>query len=593
MSKNLSKAKFKKSLLSIGVKQSQSSFWYLSQKGKSYFKRDSFYMKLWLFKIDSAEYPVESFSKKNIAFEVLTVNTSEYVQGSIYNEIGKCINVPEIGVTGLDSIEVNFDTHDDLFSRGLYEIYSPCNYPIPDFKHRVLKGANYYKTQIKIENKTVTVILPLQSVIDFFFFNFSTKLNNYILENSLEEIFEITGIVIDKNDKYPCVTQNRQKVSKRVILFIAQFFFTTSKIQSEAIDLLRTSHLFEMKNGKSKFYLKTKIPFDIPSELKLLGQYIDKNKNTFLANRITGFRPLNQEVLFDFKKIIISVINDTSSVKGYENDEERLYDMVYNNYGGISDNVDYTDSDGKSTVKEIKENENPLYSFSEIPESSSVIKGSNKHRYVLDKIIKGKDYIGGTANLRGYEDESQVTKIDRITLASTLAWNIYAISAIDIFCSENKFGGSFIKLYKDNISLKEFRDGREDVFTSFNFKKLRKTKFILFEFSRENYVYYFFEKGSGSYSAVFRSTNNMILSKNQLFRFLKSITLKNKLDWSARSRDEAFMNKHKIKIFQPITHPSKSDKKEKRTDSDLIKILIKSIKKRIIVDIKNQTLGNK
>lgn len=562
-------------------------FWYLFWRGKTYLKKDTFYTKLWLINIDTANYPITKFGHFKIAIEILTVNIHKYIQGSIYNASGDCISIPLHDTKGLDNIEVSVNPEQGYLTKGLYQHLSNGGYPIPDYKFEVLKSAPFYLEKVNFNGMEISIILPIQVIIDFFFFSYSTKLNNYILDNIITDLFEVKGEVIKDGDRYGYLVQNGNQISEKLMLMFARYYFTETNSGIEAINELRSKHLINLKNGYEETYLYSSIPFSFNCTFKFIGQYIAEQKDIFLVHRITGFKPTDGQNPFDVKELIVSVINDTRSSENQQKQEEKNYDKVYNEYTGISGNeTDHTDSDGSGNLIEIDVEEQPMYSFNEIPDKRKIPKGSDKDRYVLNKSINGDKFSGGTTNLRGLGDDKNVVKIDEITASVLLPWNVYAIGAIEKFCIEKKCSGNFIKLeYEtENIKLEDYKEGYKNVFTSFRTKKMKRTKFILFEFFMDQGFYYFFEQGSGSYSALFRARNRMQFSKNELRLIFLSLAKNKILLWSKKRKDDNFLIKNNLHILQPIEHAGKSEIPEENTEEYRIEKLVNSLKKRINSD---------
>lgn len=567
---------------------SRIKFWYLFWRGKTYLKDDTFFTKLWLIDIRSSKYPITEFGHNKIAIEVLTVNIQKYIQGSVYDTKGNCISEPIHDANGLSNIEVSINPREDYANKGLYRLLSNNNYPTTDYKFEVLKGASFYLKKIDLKGVDTSLVLPLQIVIDFFFFNYSTKLNNYILDNTITDLFEVKGEVVNEKGKYGYLVQNGQEISKKLMLLFARYYFTKGNSGIKALNDLRSKHLLNLMNGDKETYLYTNIPFSFDCTFNLVGQYLGEQKELFLASRITGFKPTNGQKPFDVDELIVSVINDTRSSQIYNNHEVKGYNKVNNEYTGISGNeVDHSDSDGSGNLIEIEIEEQPFYSFNEIPENRKIPKGSARDKYVQNKIINGNKFSGGTVNLRGLGGEENITKIDEITVSRLLRWNVYALNAIKKFCKKNRCSGIFVKIgYQgENISLEEYEKGYLNVFTSFRTRQFKRTKFILFEFSVNNDFYYFFEQGSGSYSAVFRARNRMKFSKNDLNLIFLNLVSNKKIMWSKRRRDKSFLIKNNLHILQPIEHPGVSEISLKNTEEYRVDKLVKTLENRIFKDI--------
>lgn len=553
MPSNLPSKEFKKALKYL-PNQYESTLWYLFWKGKNFLEGDTLFSYLWLTNIYNNQYPVNPQHKTIIKVKILSVKSNKYILGSIYNYEGIIQNYPRRGTTELFRVRAIVNNN-HFNSSKIFNILNN-HYPIPS-DNRELRGAYYYKTTTLIEGRNIDTIIPLQLINDFFFFCYSTKLNNHILANTISDNVKHLGQEVIDSKKIGLISQNRLEIKKNEALYYGRYFFTKKNTGGEALKLLQTDHLIRMRNGEKKVYFKSKIPFSFDIEFDLLGQKI--NDNTFLAQRIVGIKSPDNIPYFETDKVVVSVLNDTRKGKGYENDEKTPYNKFKNKYEDIEKNNDYHSSDQSSEMYEVIDQEKIGYFFNEIPPNEVLPKDSNKNKYILDKIINGKTYKGGSVNIFGDTKEPEVTKTNiesELTLYDLIDWNQLVIETLIKICNENGYHGTFIKLNSGNTEVKHNEYDSENNFNILSYTppgSEKFFKFILFKITFENKTYYYFDKGSNTFAAFFSDVNYSEIEYNKLNLFLKKVINLHNLKWSPIYKEQK-LKPDGIIVYQPIEH---------------------------------------
>ncbi|MCG7501081.1 hypothetical protein MHM83_04290 [Tenacibaculum sp. Mcav3-52] len=553
---NLPKTHFRKAKENL-KKEYSFTKWSLFWKGKNFLKEDTFFSHLWLRNVPNEEYPINySYGNFGTILKVksLSASSSKFVLGSIFNNEGKLLNIPKDDSLGLNNINVILNNN-NFKDSGIFNIFSKAKYPIPPIFGE-LKSAYYYKKTQNINGNLIDIIIPLQLINDFFFFSHSTKLNNHIISNIISENVKYIGNEMIDGKKIGMISQNRLEIKKQQALYYGRYFFTNNNSGLSALNELRTNHLIKIKNGENRVYFKSKIPFSFDINFKVAGQFI--SNNIFLGYRIIGAEPLENQSFFNTDKIIVSVLNDTRTANKYE-DNSTTYtkDKVLNSYQSIETNNDNDYSDQSSETYDIIEEEKKDYSFYTIPENEVQPKDSNKNKYLLGKIIKGKDYSGGTSNMFGHTKESGITKTDtELTLYNLIDWNKFIIKTLGEICNEKGYKGYFIKLNSGNteISYENYDDKINYSVLSISPPGTNKLfKFLLFRIIDEGRNFYYFDKGTGSYSAFFSDINFAKIEHNRLNFFIKKMITDQNLRWSPVSKEETF-KPYGFVVYQPIEH---------------------------------------
>ncbi|MFD0962552.1 hypothetical protein [Pseudofulvibacter geojedonensis] len=550
---NLPKKAFENSTKSF-KKQFKSTLWYLFCKGKNFLVGDTWFTELWLINVSSKEYPVRIFFKTKIKVEILSISSSKFILGSIYDYKGKLVNEPKINSGGL--ININTILNNRYFKdKGLYNIYDSCMYPKPSI-YGVLKNAYYYRKKQLIDDKPIDIIIPLQLINDFFFFSHSTKLNRCIINNTISESVKCLKDEIVDGKRVGVISQNRMEIAKSQALYYGRYFFTRDKAGKKAINQLRTDHLIRYKSGEKSVYFNSKIPFSFDVELDLIGQYIDEK--TYLAFRIVGVNSPDKTPFFDIDKVVVSVLNDTRSVKTSQNKEAKLFTKVINKYTGIENNNEYNYSDQSGETYEIIEKKKADYSFNDIPENEVLPKDSNKFNYIIGKIVYGKEYKGGTVNLDGIFKEKGITKTNvEIVIYDLINWNHLIINTLIEICKNKGYEGVFLKLHSSHyteIAYNEYNSDNNFDILSFTPSNVEKTfKFLLFKISSNNKTYYYFDKGVGTHSAFFSDLYFNEIKFSRLNAFLARVINHENLRWSKLYQNQKFKPEGII-VYQPLEH---------------------------------------
>ncbi len=538
--------------------------WVLFWKGKNFLYKDTFFSYLWLRNVHTEEYPIDfGYGNYNtiIRVKILSVRSSKFILGSIFDNQGKLLSLPEykkpkrLKNVGL-WLNNNYLTKGDL-----YKTLGQTFYPTPYIRNE-LDDTYYYKKIVNVKDKPVCFLIPLQVFNDFFFFSHSTKLNNLIISNGISDCVKCIGKQDVSGEKTGMISQNRLEIKKSQALYYGRYFFTEKNVGTEALNELRTNHLIKIQNGERKVYFKSKIPFHFDIKFNILGQFI--KDDIFIGYRIAGIESLNNTPFFDVDKVVVSVINDTRSSMKYEGNNVEKYNKLKNELLGIKENNENHFSDQSSELLNIIEEEPKTYSFYQLPKNEVFPKDSNKNKYVLDKIIRGKKYTGGTSNLYGISEESNVVKTDtEITLFDLIEWNELIIETLIQICSEKKYKGYFIKL---NSEIIETPYEKYDKKKNFNLLTTPPNgtnsyfKFLLFRIIINDKSYYYFDKGVGSYSAFFSDTNHSQIEKNRLNLFIKKMINDYNLKWSPAYRNEV-LKPYGFIIYQPIEHKIENLKK--------------------------------
>lgn len=566
MPTNLPKANFKVAIKYL--KEYNSTLWYLFWKGKNFIEGDTLYFNLWLININESTYPTTFDFKTKINVKAHSVKSSKYVLGSIYDYKGDIVNCPEINSEGLTKVEVLLNNR-DFNDRGFYNLIKKGNYPTIDYKQKEFKNVLYYQKIVTIEGQETNVILPLQIIIDFFFFSFSTKLNNLIISNSITECINLIGEQKINGIKTGIISQNRLEIGKKEALNYGRYFFTENDAGLKAINQLKQEHLIQLKDGEKKVYFNSKIPFDFDINFTLMGQHI--GSNNFLANRIVGINP-NNNSFFNIDKLIVSVLNDTRKAKNYNSDMlNKETSLTINRFNKIEENNDYRNSDQTSEIYPIIEEESKDYSFYHIPENEVLPKESNKNKYILKQVLKGKEYTGGSTNILGDTKETDITKTNiQLTLYDLIQWNDLIIKILIEICDEKKYNGHFIKLssIKEEICYTEYKkDPSLNILSPTPHSSDLFFKFILFKINFNNKNYYYFDKGAGTHSCFFSDIHHSDIETSRLTSFIRKMIVNENLRWSKARKSDKF-KPDGIIIYQPIEHRENNLKKRllKRLD---------------------------
>ncbi|MGG8497148.1 hypothetical protein ACQY1Q_12080 [Tenacibaculum sp. TC6] len=553
MPSNLPKEKFK--IATKHLKTYKTTLWYLFWKGKNFIDGDTLYFNLWLININENKYPVTFNYKTKINVTAHSAKSSKYVLGSIYDYQGNIVNCPEVNTKGLSRIET-FLNNNDLNDKGFYNLLKgSSNYPLIDYKHEELKNVLFYKKKIIVKEKETNIIVPSQLINDFFFFSFSTKLNNLIISGSIIECVNYIGRKNINGIETGIISQNRLEIGKKETLYYGRYFFTDNDAGLEAINQLRKEHLFQFKKGEKKVYFSSKIPFDFDINFNLIGQYIDSSN--FLANRIVGIDSNNLS-FFNIDNLIISVLNDTRSAKNYDNNMSvKSKNLTINKFTKIEENNDYRNSDQTSEIYPIIEEQPKDYSFYHTPKNEVVPKESNKNKYILKQIIGGKEYTGGSVNILGDTKEPGVTKTNiELCLYDLIQWNNFIIKTLIEICDEKGYNGHFIKLssVKEEICYTQYkRKINLDVLSATPYGSKFFFKFILFKINFNQKNYYYFDKGAGTHSCFFSDIYHSDIESSRLTNFIRKMIVNENLRWSKARKYDKF-KPDGIIIYQPIEH---------------------------------------
>ncbi len=249
----------------------------------------------------------------------------------------------------------------------------------------------------------------------------------------------------------------------------------------------------------------------------------------------------------------------------------------------MSNDTDYFNSDSNSEIYDIEEFQSGSYSFSHPILGQTINIDSNKHRYLLSGMSEGTQYIGGSTNIYGEENEDNITKTNVVlSIFDLFSWNQYAIQALIKLCNKHSCEGSFLNLNSSypEKNYKYYKEG-DHVLSWTPVGSKRNFKFVLFEILNHNRFYYFFEKGPGSYSAVFSSSSYRKLTPKEINRFLRKVIEPKQIKWSQFYQNDEFLG-YGIRVYQPIEHPKKKISSFSNGQEKLVNELIKRIEKRIL-----------
>lgn len=569
MSKNLPKRQLKKIIENFPF-QKVNSFWYLFHKGRHYLEGDTLYFNLWVVNISKSHYPITEFHKTQIKLKALSNNSHFYVLGSIYDYHGNIVSIPG-EAPFLDSIKLVISKEEKPLNHSYYDSLKESSYPIPNLSGE-LKGFPFYLKKIR----DTSVIIPVSLIIDFFFLSHSTKLNNLILRNTLDDHLKYIG----RKDKEGYLSLDRSALRKLEALYIGKFLFTESNSGSKALKELSTAHIIKLYQREKSAYLNSLIPFFQDCKFKLVGHRT--NHGLFLAQRIVSFDLLDKDP-FLVNEIILSIINDNISTGNYHDDNSISYNLPSHDYGQVGNNTDYFNSDSNSEIYDTEEFQSNSYSFNHLISSKTINIDSNKHKYILDMISPGNQYIGGSTNIYGEENENNITKTNIVlSIFDLFTWNQYAVKALIKLCNKHSYQGNFLNL-NSSYSEKNYKHykERDHILSWTPIGAKQSFKFVLFEILNDDRFYYFFERGPGSYSAVFSSSSYRRLSSREINNFLKKIIESKQIRWSQFYQNDEFLG-YGIRVYQPIKHPKKQISSLSNGQEELVNELVKRIEKRII-----------
>lgn len=577
-------------------------FWYLSYIGKVYRIESKIYVSLWLIEVFEDKYPIKLFGRKYLKIKLLAHNLLNYIQGSIYDKDGYFLKEPREDSSGILNLNVLLHRSANYKFSGFHKILSKTNYWIIPNDFEALKGFRYYENFMYYKGKEIQIIIPLQIIINYFFFNRSSNLNQNIIENLVLSNVKNHGVQIRKEEEWPNYVYDGSdplveyvghysfdisKLSSSYAAEIAKFFYTNRNAGNDSLQKLCCKHLVDFYNGKKDVFLDTRIPFEMLSNFRICGQFIDNEEKIFMANRITGFKSNDaNKKLYMVDFMIAGVLNDTRTAIKLEKREEINKIINLNTFVSVGDIV--TDEPSNSTAPIKKNDRVSVYQDFLMMSPKNILsqKYSNYFRYKTS-VKKGVEINGQTSNYTDFDPSSSLGRIDQtITLANLLECNKYAKAALENVCKTLDCVGNYVILDK-NIYIENTNTNGKDILSEKKYND-KVYKFILFEIILDFDYFYFVEMGRGRYSAIFlQNTGNGRYQKidlNKLNLILKFAS-ENNFHWSKIYKDSySRLQNNGITVLRPMEHETihgdqDDDVKESILINNLTSKIIKRIKK--------------
>lgn len=558
--RNLPLKAFKKSIVESESKDVL--YWYLKYYGKLSYIDSKIYIDLWLYEVKDNLLPVKKFGKKSIKIKVEAHNTIIYTHGSIYDKNGDFVREPNSIDSNLQEFTVELHKDENYREKGLYGILQKTFYELVPYEHKLYFGYPYYFCNKIINNKIVEIIIPLQVIVNYFFFGKSSNLNNKILRGEIEKIIKRDGVSkeIDERDGILKIigfcSFDKQFYKSKDAKNIASYFFTYENSGLHALRLLSESHITDFRNGITETYLKGKLPFYYKTHYNVLGQFIDTECKVFMVSKILGF--MSNESNWSVDAIKIKIDNDNKSTGKYENNNEINVNRPNHSYAEVG-NITDEPTDHSSQIKQIKIQSYDNDFFASGLDFEILRNDLNKNKYNVEG-IQGKHFDSGSTNYDDNDNESSTTREDYIKEeAYIFPWDKCAIKALSYLCKMYQFTGEYISLNNSNnyIPIDTFFENKE-IFSIYK-SGTQEFIFILFEILCNDNYYYYFDNGKGKCSAIFyRWVNGNRVERmniNQLNDVINKTVKDHDLRWSS-IRAENKLVRDNVKVMQPMKHSS-------------------------------------
>jgi hypothetical protein len=315
------KLSFKRSLPKLKSQKglAKHKFWILAWYGPSYYKKSEnrIYKKVYLINSPDTTYNIENW-KNNRRFELEIPEEKSFLFpfGSIFNENGLLLQMSlKQGYNKLQNIKnITINPKSHHCPKGLYSILKKTNFPVfnsSDFP--VYNGASYYK--IKSTDDSYTIILPIH-VINAYFYYLSTTCIYHLIYNTIEKGI-IPSKIIDTN---PIVYYHGQLIRYQEARALAKYYFIKGNNIHPFIGSSKTfleKSINESIHNKVYYgYFNSKIPFQEPTNIDVIGQFIKANDETlFIVYRITQANLLHSNKLFKSDQFIMINLEDKRSIQ--------------------------------------------------------------------------------------------------------------------------------------------------------------------------------------------------------------------------------------------------------------------------------------
>lgn len=560
-------------------------YWFLAYVGKQFFKNNKLYTTLWLVSIENPIYELEKISSNWISIEILSHNINNYTVGSIYDKRGKLIKSYRRSFNELNTFKASLSVEDKLLTKGLFSHLNNSYYPVPPYEYSVLKGFPYYLKEITdTDNRKVKIIILNQVFINYFFLNYSTNLNWYILRNEWDMAVVNRGTKKQDGVYIGMLSYDKKKITKKAALMLGKYFYTKGDYGFRSLNQLSGYHIKELMSEFEKSFLIMDLPNIDNLEFDFIGQYIDQENSVFFAYGIQKTIGSNKKIFEQIDKIeVLNYLFLKDRKEEVDGDNKKENNLIPEHRYKLSNNVMENSSDHSSEVIVVEQMSAVNDFLDYIPKVENIYtyqdRDSNKKIFVKRE---GKLFTEGTLNMTDVDSDSQSTRVDlHLGNEKDIEWTFITIGALKKICSEFDVVGRFLRLNLelDAVGYQDIGEGTVP-FSRTPASSKKQFNFMLFEFEYDGVNYYYMDTGPGRYAVLFSSTFYERISENRLNLFITRVINVYGLKWSQIYKKQYFESMDlKIIIYQPIEHTSKGRFEE---EEGFVNHLFTRIKKRII-----------
>ena len=534
-----------------------------------------------------------------VIVEIEEKRTINFPLGSIFDSLGNLINnaSQSLNKDGIYAYNVWIDPYEDFINPFVNNENFNTDFinDVPCYYKRVEQSSKLKDTNIEIP--PTTFIIPVHSILDFFFYE-NTNVTN-ILANNFESIRSLK--CFEPNIlSYPSTIINRDAAES-----IGKYLFTKYNSGYKALNKIN-DHQSEWlnqakRNELCRAYVKTNLPFSIKTKLSIKGIFLterDSKDKKFLVFSIEEATPVQSDKsFFEISKLILIDLTDKRSSDSSDSKPVKEYNGVINQNGQYDhlENQELSNDPVNNSLPEVENDTIKNKKFRSDLDFDKLPRLDQLNKYVKNKNIL-LDIKQLSTNYNEQSGNSETAKYQAIEEKSFSFFKVF-FQAMELLRKEGNSVG-YLSLNEMHLysrltiasSETKIKSGRRSLVVCICQVKIESSNYVIIE------------SGENKYIGMFSCTNNYsfeIKGDIRIKTFLEEVLNIHNYNWSKINveMNSDFQKKHNIKIFRPIEHEMKKYQLlsrghgiEKKEYHEIINILAanlaKKIKIRALKDIK-------
>lgn len=566
--------------LPIKVIQSKEDkpYWVLVWYGRSFWNKKEalIYKEAYLVNISEKNYYINNWKAGRIVrVEIPEEKTFLFPLGTIINSEGKPLVYPKEGERGLYNMSVTLVSSKDRYEEDLYPFFEDSEMPVfpKTSNDNIYDGAPHYRCikNVGIKEIPTDFIIPIH-VINSYYYYISTKCIHHIIYGNIDSAFRKPFM----ENKEIIIPYDGDILSYQDAEYLARYFFVNGQ---GGINYLREIPLTFYAGLSNRFgyrgYMGGRIPFDMKTSLKVLGQYItemNSDRKKFLVYRILDCWLERGSRKFTVDEYKFLNIHDKRS-KDIEDDDPKHYTSIKH---GLSRGSKGSELDGNGVDKTYPTQQavdvNISGCFLEKPNSRLLDKEEQKNKYVATGIIY-KEIESLDINYREHDPSSRRGRVNILSVLGDLnaCFAIFELALKKLLDIDKGY-----RVLNMQINSK---DSKYSAFFHAGVKYPMYISTIIYY----NRHYCIVDAGFGNTIALFRYTDSSIPFRSYedetVNLVIKSMLAKHRFSWRNAASEE-LLKIHNVDVLAPLNHPSESlDGEDKLAESLCVRI-----HKRIMAD---------